>query len=119
MRATASRQLFGFALFGVVATSWAHRERFNAGASQAWVASEGAAGPVIFIAIYAAAALAVLPGERVVLAGGALFGPALGTLSNLSGATLAFLIARQLGAEWVAQRATGVGVDPVSRTLSV
>jgi rhodanese-related sulfurtransferase/membrane protein DedA with SNARE-associated domain len=43
------------------------------------------------------------------MAGGALFGPVWGTLWNLTGATLgaslAFLIARYLGADWVARRA--------------
>lgn len=109
MRATALRWLFGLALLGLVAAAWAFRDHFDAGALQAWVESAGAAGPLIFIAIYAAATVLFLPGAVVTLAGGALFGPVWGTLWNLSGATLgatlAFLIARHLGADWVAQRA--------------
>jgi uncharacterized membrane protein YdjX (TVP38/TMEM64 family)/rhodanese-related sulfurtransferase len=109
MRATALRWLFGLALLGLVAAAWAFRDRFDAGALQAWVESAGAAGPVIFIAIYAAATVLFLPGAVVTLAGGALFGPIWGTLWNLIGATLgatfAFLIARHLGADWVARRA--------------
>lgn len=62
-----------------------------------------------FIAVYAWATVLFLPGAVVTLAGGALFGPVWGTLWNLSGATLgatlAFLIARHLGADWVARRA--------------
>jgi uncharacterized membrane protein YdjX (TVP38/TMEM64 family)/rhodanese-related sulfurtransferase len=50
-----------------------------------------------------------LPGSIITLAGGALFGPLWGTVWNLTGATLgaalAFLIARYLGADWVARRA--------------
>jgi uncharacterized membrane protein YdjX (TVP38/TMEM64 family)/rhodanese-related sulfurtransferase len=109
MRATALRWLFGLALLAVVAAAWALRDHFDAAALQAWVEGAGAAGPVIFIAIYAAATVLFLPGAVVTLAGGALFGPVWGTLWNLSGATLgatlAFLIARHLGADWVARRA--------------
>lgn len=109
MRATALRWLFGLALLCLVAAAWAFRDHFDAVALQAWVEGAGAAGPVIFIAIYAAATVLFLPGAVVTLAGGALFGPVWGTLWNLSGATLgatlAFLIARHLGADWVAQRA--------------
>jgi uncharacterized membrane protein YdjX (TVP38/TMEM64 family)/rhodanese-related sulfurtransferase len=76
---------------------------------QSWVESAGIVGPLLFIAIYAAATVLFLPGAVVTLAGGALFGPVWGTLWNLSGATLgavlAFLIARHLGSDWVARRA--------------
>ncbi|ABK43623.1 Rhodanese domain protein [Magnetococcus marinus MC-1] len=62
-----------------------------------------------FIVLYAVATVAFLPGSLLTLVGGALFGPILGTLVNLTGATLgavlAFLIARHLGAEWVRNRA--------------
>lgn len=105
----ASRWLSGLALLGLVTAAWAFRDHFDASALLAWVESAGAAGPVIFMAIYAAAAVLLLPGAVVTLAGGALFGPVWGTLWNLSGATLgaalAFMIARHLGADWVAQRA--------------
>jgi len=50
-----------------------------------------------------------MPGLLFTLAGGALFGPLYGTLYNLTGATigatLAFLTARYIAHEWVAQRA--------------
>ena len=52
-----------------------------------------------------------LPGSVLTLAGGALFGPVLGTVYNLTGATLgatlAFLIARYLASDWVSERAGG------------
>ncbi len=55
-------------------------------------------GPVAFVGLYAAAALLFLPGSVLTLSGGALFGPVLGTLYSLLGATigatLAFLLAR-------------------------
>jgi len=87
----------------------AYRDQFDAAALQAWVEGAGAAGPVVFMALYALATVLFLPGSVLTLAGGALFGPAWGTLWNLTGATLgaslAFLVARYLGADWVTRRA--------------
>ena len=57
---------------------------------------------------YAVATVLFLPGAVITLAGGALFGPVWGTFYNLTGATigatLAFVIARYLAADWVARR---------------
>lgn len=109
MKTTALRWLSGLALLVLVGIAVAFRSHFDAAALRAWVESAGTAGPVVFIAIYAVAAVLFLPGAVVTLAGGALFGPLWGTLWNLSGATLgallAFLVARHLGADWVARRA--------------
>jgi len=109
MKATALRWLLAAALLGLAGAALALRDRFDAAALRAWVESAGAAGPAIFIAIYAVATVLFLPGAVITLAGGALFGPVWGTLWNLSGATLgatlAFLIARHFGADWVARRA--------------
>ena len=109
MRQTLPRLLLGLALLAAIAAAIGWRERFDAAALQAWVQGAGAAGPLLFIAVYALATVLFLPGSVITLAGGALFGPLWGTLWNLSGATLgaamAFLIARYLGADWVARRA--------------
>ena len=87
-----------------------YREQFDATALQGWVEGAGAAGPLLFMLIYALGAVFFLPGSVLTLAGGALFGPVLGTLYNLTGATigatLAFLIARYLAGNWV-ERKTG------------
>ena len=87
-----------------------YRDQFDAEALETWLDGTGAAGPLLFMLIYAAAAVLFLPGSVLTLAGGALFGPVLGTLYNLTGATLgatlAFLIARYLAADWV-ERKTG------------
>jgi uncharacterized membrane protein YdjX (TVP38/TMEM64 family) len=82
MRSTAWRWLSGLALAGLVGIALALRNHFDAAALQAWIESAGAAGPVVFIAIYAAATVLFLPGAVVTLAGGALFGPVWGTLWN-------------------------------------
>ena len=76
-----------------------------------WIQEAGIWAPLLFMAVYAVAAVLFLPGSVLTLAGGALFGPVLGTFYNLTGATigatLAFLIARYLVSDWVAERTGG------------
>jgi len=95
-----------------VAVALVYRDRLDAAALTAWVQQAGAAGPLIFIGIYAAATVLFLPGSVLTLAGGALFGPVSGTLWSLNGATLgaalAFLIARYLAGDWVQAHAKGL-----------
>lgn len=109
MNKTVLRILLGLVLLAAVGAAVALREHFDAAALQAWVEGAGAAGPLVFMALYALATVLFLPGSVLTLAGGALFGPVWGTLWNLSGATLgaslAFLISRYLGADWVTRRA--------------
>lgn len=109
MNKTVVRVLIGLLLLAAVGAAIIHRDRLDPAALQAWVAGAGAAGPALFMAIYALATVLFLPGSVLTLAGGALFGPVWGTLWNLAGATLgaalAFLIARHLGADWVSRRA--------------
>lgn len=109
MNKTVSRGMLGLLLLIAAGTAFLLRDRFDGAALQAWVEGAGAAGPVVFMALYALAAVLFLPGSVLTLAGGALFGPFWGTLWNLTGATagaaLAFLVARHLGADWAARRA--------------
>jgi len=88
-----------------------YREAFDAAALEAWVKEAGPAGPILFMAIYALGTVFFLPGSVLTLAGGALFGPVLGTFYNLTGATigatLAFLVARYLASGWVEQKTGG------------
>jgi uncharacterized membrane protein YdjX (TVP38/TMEM64 family)/rhodanese-related sulfurtransferase len=74
-----------------------------------WIDHAGPAAPLLFIAVYAIGTVLFFPGSLLTLAGGAVFGPLWGTLYNLTGATLgaslAFLVARYLGADWVTHRA--------------
>ena len=109
MNRTALRGLGGLALVAAVGAAIMLREHVDAAALLAWVEGAGPAGPLLFMALYAVATVLFLPGAVITLAGGALFGPLWGTLWNLTGATvgaaLAFLIARHLGAGWVARRA--------------
>jgi uncharacterized membrane protein YdjX (TVP38/TMEM64 family)/rhodanese-related sulfurtransferase len=94
-----------------IALAIANREAFDAAALDAWVQGAGVAGPLVFVLVYAIAAVLFLPGSVLTLAGGALFGPVLGTLLNVTGATLgaalAFLVSRHLASDWVARRTGG------------
>lgn len=93
-----------------IALALVYREQFDATALEDWVKAAGAAGPILFMLIYALGTVFFLPGSVLTLAGGALFGPVMGTFYNLTaatlGATLSFLIARYLASDWV-ERKTG------------
>lgn len=82
-------------------------------AFQARVEGLGPWGPLAFVAGYALAVLAFVPGSLLTLAGGAVFGLAHGTVyvfvAALIGATLAFLVARHLARPWVERR---IAADP-------
>lgn len=88
-----------------------YRDRFDVQALADWIEAAGPAAPLLFMLIYALAAVLFLPGSVLTLAGGALFGPALGAFYNLTGATLgatlAFLVSRYLASDWVARRSGG------------
>ena len=105
------RAALALLLVGAVALAFAYRGRLDVGALETWVSGAGAAGPLLFIGLYAAATVLFLPGSVLTLAGGALFGPLWGTLYNLTGATLgaglAFLVARYLASDWVQNRLGG------------
>src|SRR5215469_942000 len=102
------------ALLLVAAAAWVavHRDRIDLATLDGWLGSLGLWAPVGYIALYALATVAFVPGVVFSLAGGALFGPFWGTLWNLSGATLgailAFLIARYIAGDFVARQAGGL-----------
>jgi uncharacterized membrane protein YdjX (TVP38/TMEM64 family) len=94
-----------------IALAMQYREQLDAEHLAAWVESFGIAGPLVFMLLYAAATVLFLPGSVLTLAGGAIFGPLWGTLYNLTGATvgatIAFIVARYLAADWVEQKSGG------------
>ncbi|MEO5371329.1 MAG: VTT domain-containing protein [Magnetococcus sp. DMHC-1] len=96
---------------GIVA-AYQHRDILDPARLETLVRSWGTAGMGLFILLYALATILFLPGSVLTLAGGALFGPWLGGLLSLAGATIgagiAFLMARHLAGEWVTQRAGGI-----------
>jgi len=105
------RILLFIALLAGVVLAVLYRDRFDAQALATWIKDAGPAAPLLFMLIYAIATVLFLPGSVLTLAGGALFGPVLGTFYNLTGATigatLAFLVSRYLASDWVAQRTGG------------
>lgn len=109
--AKATRVALALALSAGLAFAYANRDALSADALQRWLAGAGAWAPLAFVAFYAAATVLFLPGSVLTLLAGALFGALPGALYSLSGATLgatlAFLVARYLAADWVARRAGG------------
>lgn len=105
------RILLVFGLAVGVAFAVMFRDQFDGAALEAWIGDAGITAPLLFMLIYIVATVLFLPGSVITLAGGALFGPVFGTFYNLTGATLgatlAFLIARYLASDWVAQKAGG------------
>lgn len=78
---------------------------------EACLSGAGPWAPIAFIAAFAAATVVFVPGSLFGLAGGVLFGPFLGTVWNVIGATLgatlAYLIARHVAGDWVAGKTGG------------
>jgi uncharacterized membrane protein YdjX (TVP38/TMEM64 family) len=76
-----------------------------------WVSGQGVLGPVVFIAVYAVATVALVPGSLLTLAAGAVFGLAAGVAyvfaGAVLGATLAFLVARYAARTAVERRIRG------------
>lgn len=111
MNSTWARVAMGLLLAIGIAVALIYRDHINLASLDNWVSDAGPLAPLWFVLAYAAATVLFAPGSILTLAGGALFGPLLGTLYNLTGATLgaalAFLIARYLAGNWVANRAGG------------
>jgi len=103
--------LFLLLIAGIVA-ALLNRDLFDINVIKANLDKLGVYAPIIFIGLYMVATLFFFPGSLLTLAGGALFGPWLGTLYNLTGATLgatlAFMLSRYIGSEWVQQKASGI-----------
>ena len=72
---------------------------------EAFISSMGPLGGVVFMGLYFLATLLFLPGTPLSVAGGFLFGPVLGTVYIVLGATLgasgAFFVSRFLGKDFV------------------
>lgn len=73
-----------------------------------WIEANRGLGSIAFILLYIVATVFAVPGLIITLAGGAIFGLALGFLlvsaGSTLGATAAFLVGRYLAREWVANR---------------
>jgi len=96
-------------LLAAISTGIYYREQFDIELLKQWVDESGFWAPLIFMLVYICATVLFLPGSVITLAGGAIFGPVLGVVVNLTGATIgaacSFLIARYLASDWVSSRA--------------
>lgn len=94
-----------------IALAITYRDQLDTTRLTLWISHAGIAGPLVFMAIYAIGTVFFVPGLLLTLAGGALFGPYLGTFYNLTaatiGATLAFLLSRYLASGWVEAKTGG------------
>jgi uncharacterized membrane protein YdjX (TVP38/TMEM64 family) len=76
--------------------------------SLAWISVHRETSGLIYFVLYVAATVCFVPGLLLTLAGGALFGFAIGTVlvsaSSVAGATAAFFVGRTLAREWIARR---------------
>lgn len=94
-----------------IAAAIIYRDQFDVTALETWVKEAGSAGPVLFMLIYIVGTVFFLPGSVLTLAGGALFGPVLGTFYNLTAATIgamiSFIAARYLAHDWVEKKTGG------------
>lgn len=99
-------------LVAAVTLAALHRDQINLTILDGWIRFLGPGAPVGYMALYALATVAFVPGVIFALAGGALFGPFWGSILNLTGATLgatfAFLVARYVAGNWVARKAGGL-----------
>ena len=93
--------------------AWAatHRELFSADAVTLWLEQLGFWAPLVYVLLYAVSPVFLLPASPLSLLGGAVFGPLVGSVLTLVGATagasLAFLVARHVAGDSVRKRAGG------------
>jgi len=103
--------ILAITLLVAVTISIYYRDKFNLELLQQWIDGAGWWAPVLFILVYIVATVLFLPGSILTLAGGAMFGPVIGTLCNLTGASIgaaiSFLISRYLASDWVSKRSAG------------
>ncbi|MCF6326492.1 MAG: TVP38/TMEM64 family protein [Devosiaceae bacterium] len=104
------RVLLFTGVFAAIVLAALNRDKFDVASFDLWLSQLGFWAPLAYMAMFAIGTILFAPGALFALAGGALFGPIWGTLFNLLGATIgasiAFLIARYLGGDWV-QSKTG------------
>lgn len=105
-------RLVGLILLLVIigVTIWQSRS-IDVSAISQHIEDYGALAWLVFVILYAVGTVFFFPGSVLTLAGGAIFGPVLGTFLNLTsatiGAALAFMVARYLASEWVEHKTGG------------
>ncbi|WP_232220417.1 TVP38/TMEM64 family protein [Legionella tunisiensis] len=87
-----------FAIIAFIACAWIFQQ--NAPLILSYIKDLGWLAPVLFVLLYCLATILLLPTMVLTFAGGALFGPLLGVLFNLIGATAGAACAFLLVAIW-------------------
>ncbi|HYH20843.1 MAG TPA: VTT domain-containing protein [Azospirillum sp.] len=110
-RGMIARWTLAAGLLGAIAWALLNHGHLDPAALEDGLRATGGWAPLVFLLLYAAGTVLFLPGSLFALVGGVLFGPVWGSVLNLGaatlGATLAFLVARYVAADWVAQRSGG------------
>ncbi len=93
----------------LIAGAYFYRDLLQIEILQEWVENAGSFGWIAFVLIYIVATVLFLPASLITLLGGLLFGPIIGTILNLTGASIgasiAFLIARFTDGGWIRSKA--------------
>jgi len=99
--------LLGLALIAMLVAAKAFGLGTRLGELRTWILGLGAWGPVVFIALYAVAVVAAVPGSVLTIAAGAMFGSVLGvgvvSIASTLGAAMAFAVARWFARDSVAR----------------
>lgn len=110
-RKTLTRILLFALLAAGVAWAATHRDLLSAEAITGWLEQLGFWAPLVYVLMYVISPVFLLPASPLSLLGGAVFGPLLGSVLTLVGATLgaslAFVVARHLAGESVRRRLGG------------
>lgn len=106
-----SHWIIAAALVAVVAMAVTGVASTTTGLARDVVAAAGPAAPIVFVAVYAAATVLLVPGAPMTALAGVLFGPVTGAgavvLGATLGATAAFGLGRRLGRDRVHGRLSG------------
>lgn len=105
----------------VFAARFSLKERMAA--LQGWIETLGPWGPLVYVGVYAAAVVAMIPGSALTLLAGALFGSVKGlaivSMASTLGATLAFLVSRYVARSaveaWLGQKESFRKLDAMTR----
>lgn len=83
-----------------------------------WFDTAGWIAPILFLGLYGIATVCFMPTMILTLAGGALFGPILGSMFNLAGATLGAVCAFSISRYWMFERIVHKKNDRINQLIT-
>ena len=88
-----------------------YRKHIDVTLLEHWLATHPVSAPLLFALFFIVMTLLFFPGSLLSVMGGALFGPLWGSIYNqlsaIAGATLTFLVARYIAADWLEKQLAG------------